>query len=67
MADEVEGAKKRKNPRKPRAKAKGDSKTGKGTPWTFPKYSLENAINLAKAIEEKNGGVTAVRRSLLYP
>ncbi|HKQ24734.1 MAG TPA: hypothetical protein VJT81_09870 [Burkholderiales bacterium] len=30
--------------------------TGKGTPWTFPKNTLEDAIGLAKAIEEKNAG-----------
>ncbi|MBI3526805.1 MAG: hypothetical protein HY067_02435 [Betaproteobacteria bacterium] len=30
--------------------------TAKGKPWTFPKNSLEDAIALAKAIEEKNAG-----------
>jgi len=28
----------------------------KGKPWTFPKHTLEEAIQVAKAIEEKNGG-----------
>ena len=28
----------------------------KGTPWTFPKNTLEDAICVAKAIEDKNGG-----------
>jgi len=30
--------------------------SAKGKPWTFPKYTLENAISIAKAIEEKNAG-----------
>ena len=29
---------------------------GKGSPWTFPKNTLEDAIRVAKALEEKNGG-----------
>jgi hypothetical protein len=28
----------------------------KGKPWTFPKHTLEEAIQVAKAIEEKNAG-----------
>lgn len=28
----------------------------KGTPWTFPKHTLEDAIRLAKAIEDKYAG-----------
>ena len=28
----------------------------KGKPWTFPKHTLEEAIRVAKAIEEKNAG-----------
>jgi hypothetical protein len=32
------------------------SGTGKGTPWTFPKNVLEDAIRIAQAIEEKNAG-----------
>jgi len=28
----------------------------KGAPWTFPKHSLEDAIAIPKAIEEKNAG-----------
>jgi hypothetical protein len=28
----------------------------KGKPWTFPKHTLEEAIRVAKAIEDKNGG-----------
>jgi len=30
--------------------------SAKGKPWTFPKNSLEEAIGIAKAIEEKNAG-----------
>jgi hypothetical protein len=29
---------------------------GKGQPWTFPKNTLEDAIRIPKAIEEKNAG-----------
>src|SRR5438093_5585348 len=36
------------------AKAKEDG--AKGKPWTFPKHTLEEAIRVAKAIEEKNAG-----------
>jgi hypothetical protein len=32
------------------------SKVGKITPWSFPKNTLEDAIIVAKAIEDKNGG-----------
>lgn len=28
----------------------------KGAPWTFPKHTLEDAIRIAKAIEDKNAG-----------
>src|SRR5205085_7628220 len=30
--------------------------SAKGKPWTFPKNSLEDAIGVAKAVEEKNAG-----------
>src|SRR5205823_2340735 len=32
------------------------SDEAKRVPWTFPKHSLEEAIRVAKAIEDKNGG-----------
>lgn len=32
------------------------SATAKGTAWTFPKNTLEDAIRIAQAIEEKNAG-----------
>jgi hypothetical protein len=41
----------------PRLKGKRASRdAAKGSPWTFPKNSLEDAIQIAKAIEEKNAG-----------
>ena len=52
----------RKRARKPKAKkrsrptsAAGED-AAKGKPWTFPKHSLEEAIRVAKAIEDKNAG-----------
>jgi hypothetical protein len=33
-----------------------DQSSAKGKPWTFPKNTLENSIEIAKAIEEKNAG-----------
>jgi hypothetical protein len=47
---------------KPRKKSKSKrerpARTGKEkrTPWTFPKNTLEDAIAIPKAIEEKNAG-----------
>ena len=55
MADEVDASKK-KRPGNRRKKAKTDSNSAKGTPWTFPKNTLEDSIAVAKAIEEKNAG-----------
>lgn len=42
--------------RKTRAKSTVDASIAKGKPWTFPKNTLEEAITIAKAIEEKNAG-----------
>jgi hypothetical protein len=42
--------------RKKRGRAPSPAASGKGKPWTFPKNSLEDAIRVAKAIEEKNAG-----------
>ena len=42
--------------RKKRGAASGQSASAKGKPWTFPKNPLEDAILVAKAIEEKNAG-----------
>ena len=45
----------------PRKKAGGTKRrksalSAKRQPWTFPKNTLEDAIRIAKAIEEKNAG-----------
>lgn len=45
-----------KKPKKPRPKVVADAASAKGKPWTFPKNTLEEAIAVAKAIEEKNAG-----------
>jgi hypothetical protein len=37
-------------------KQKSSEASGKGSPWTFPKHTLEDAIRVAKAIEDKNAG-----------
>jgi hypothetical protein len=39
-----------------RSASRSQSDEVKGKPWTFPKHTLEEAIRVAKAIEEKNGG-----------
>lgn len=33
-----------------------DGPVDKGGPWTFPKHTLEDAIRVAKAVEDKNAG-----------
>jgi hypothetical protein len=48
-------------PRKPKVPGRGSgasskAASAKGKPWTFPKNSLEEAIGVAKAMEEKNAG-----------
>lgn len=53
-------------PKKKSAETAGDNgnaskevkpkRTGPGAPWTFPQNRLEEAIEIAKAIEEKNAG-----------
>jgi hypothetical protein len=49
-----------KKKQKPKSKSKGSAtaKTspGKGKPWTFARNTLEEAIRIPKAIEEKNAG-----------
>ncbi len=44
-----------KTPRSSKTQRKSELKRG-GKPWTFPKNTLEEAIRVAKAIEEKNAG-----------
>lgn len=46
----------KKRTRKKRPSAPTNAASAKGKPWTFPKNSLEDAIGIAKAIEEKNAG-----------
>ena len=45
----------RKTGSRKQRKSKGES-AAKGKPWTFPKSTLEAAIEVAKAIEEKRAG-----------
>lgn len=52
---EINSEDKRKS-KKRRRKKNTDSAVAKGRPWTFPKNTLEDAIKVAKAIEEKNAG-----------
>lgn len=55
--DDVDIKKKPKKAKKAKkAKRAIKSATAKGTPWTFPKNVLEDAIRIAQAIEEKNAG-----------
>jgi hypothetical protein len=64
MADETpnqEGGRKavkasKKRSARARRRTSGDGDAAKGQPWTFPKQTLEEAIAVAKAIEEKNAG-----------
>lgn len=37
-------------------KDKSSAASGSSVPWTFPKHTLEDAIRVAKAIEDKNAG-----------
>ena len=47
----------RKNPKaKPKGSATRTTPLGKRTPWTFPRNTLEDAIRIPKAVEEKNAG-----------
>ncbi|HEV2078683.1 MAG TPA: hypothetical protein VGR19_02135, partial [Allosphingosinicella sp.] len=45
----------RTNP-KPVSQSKAGAAKPSPAPWTFPKNSLEDALNIAKAIEEQNAG-----------
>lgn len=55
MADESETPVQRK-PTAKRTRLATPKAPAKGKPWTFPKNALEDAIAIAKAIEEKNAG-----------
>lgn len=50
-------ARKRKAAKSAKAKARRARKqAAQGAPWTFPKHTLEKAIEVAQALEEKNAG-----------
>lgn len=54
MTDSNESSTSRKKAARKKRTVK--SAVTKGTPWTFPKNTLEDAIRIAKAIEDKNAG-----------
>ena len=57
MADEEQKpATIRKKTTRARPQHSSSPASAKGKPWTFPKNSLESAITIPKAIEEKNAG-----------
>ena len=57
--DEVPAKKKRRRPRPTKSES-----NAKRLPWTFPKNTLEDAIRVPKAIEEKNAGNPMPARDL---
>ncbi len=56
MADESGEPPSTRKAAKRRRRAATKDGVAKGKPWTFPKNTLEDAIRIAKAIEEKNAG-----------
>jgi hypothetical protein len=56
MVDEGENPATEKTPARKRREKTKKPGTGKGSPWTFPKNTLEDAIRIPKAVEEKNAG-----------
>jgi hypothetical protein len=56
MADEGDKPISAKKANKGRRRSATTAGAGKGKPWTFPKNTLEDAIRIPKAIEEKNAG-----------
>jgi hypothetical protein len=66
MNDEADGV----APKKKISRAKTDRAkqrpVSKRTPWTFPKNSLEDAISVAKSIEEKYAGNPMPARDLAH-
>jgi hypothetical protein len=56
MVDESQVAAPKKKASKKRKDEAEQTASAKGKPWTFPKNTLEDAIGIAKAIEEKNAG-----------
>ena len=49
-------AKKQKSKAEPSVKTKSAARGVRGASWTFPKYSLEDALRIPKAIEDMNAG-----------
>jgi len=58
MASDTENMNAAKKATKAKNKQKKRAPPGssKGTPWTFPKNTLEDALRIARAIEDKNAG-----------
>jgi hypothetical protein len=56
MAQEATKNSERAKPKTGKKFAKKADQGAKGKPWTFPKNTLEDAIKIARAIEEKNAG-----------
>lgn len=56
MPEEPQTPAKRKPSKKHPRPSGASAASAKGMPWTFPKNSLEDAILVAKAIEDKNAG-----------
>ena len=56
MAEENENTSAVKKLKKRRARSNASVESAKRKPWTFPKNTLEDAIAIPKAIEEKNAG-----------
>ncbi len=52
----IKSGSKKKPKGKHRGSIKGKAPSGKGKPWTFARNTLEDAIRVPKAIEEKNAG-----------
>jgi hypothetical protein len=52
----TKGPKRTSKRRRQKSSASKTEATAKGKPWTFPKNTLEDAITVARAIEEKNAG-----------
>jgi hypothetical protein len=53
---EIDSPKPKKSSPKRQRKRVPQSDRAKGKPWTFPKHTLEEALRVAKAIEDKNAG-----------
>jgi hypothetical protein len=54
--DQETGQAQKLNRKKDSARRTKTTDAVKGAPWTFPKHTLDDAIRVAKAIEDKNAG-----------